>query len=138
MSALKSVVGPKQVTAWKEGKLQSEDSPLALLYNRFWGVSMEQEEKEWRDSECLGDKNMGVGDDKKEGEEDADDDDEEEEAGKGDGKGKGEGEKPRTSSGAATPLTLVSMRLRAQSGSAPNTYGYSTISQSSTTKSLAR
>ena len=70
VATLKSVVGPRHVDAWNEGRTQVEDSPLAQFHVKYWGVSMEEEVNKWQksvqdmdiDVDVEGDNNNGDGD----------------------------------------------------------------------------
>ena len=89
VATLQSVVGPRHVDAWNEGRTQVEDSPLAQFHVKYWGVSMEEEVNKWQksvqdmdmDVDVEGDDNNGDGDGGKDGNEQ-----------KGGEEGEGEGE----------------------------------------------
>ena len=77
VATLQSVVGPRHVDAWNEGRTQVEDSPLAQFHAKYWGVSMEEEVNKWQksvqgmdiDVDAEGDNNNGDGDGRKDGNE---------------------------------------------------------------------
>ena len=77
VATLQSVVGPRHVDAWNEGRTQVEDSPLAQFHVKYWGVSMEEEVNKWQksvqgmdmDIDVEGDDNNGDGDGRKDGNE---------------------------------------------------------------------
>ena len=77
VATLQSVVGPRHVDAWNEGRMQVEDSPLAQFHAKYWGVSMEEEVNKWQksvqdmdmDIDVEGDDNNGDGDGGKDGNE---------------------------------------------------------------------
>jgi hypothetical protein len=93
-STLASTVGPLKIAGWISRKIDDENDPYARFHAKFWGRSMVDEAREWRDTQAPtpnstdttegqdgddnGNRSMAVGESAGEGEdedEDEDDDD---------------------------------------------------------------
>jgi cobalamin biosynthesis protein CobT len=63
MSTLNSVVGDSHAPQWEAGRLNSNDI-LVQFYDKFWGISMDEEVNDWRES--AQDEGMDSGDEHEE------------------------------------------------------------------------